>query len=383
MRYLDPLYGQLEMSDKQLKLFQTNALTRIRDISLSVVPPMATPSGMITSRFEHSVGVSHLVRELSKIANLDHLGENLYIAGLYHDAGSPPFSHASELFLEDMTGKNHEEFVENILNEDDSKKAIKAMDGDIEIIYHLITGNLQPWSDLINGTIDLDNIDNSLRWGMGIGIFQNKFYEPEEIIKAYIIGDDYIGIRQDHYADIQKWELCRRLVYDVVYSDLNQAPGSVLFRALEFAYKEGDLDLSFFSLTESQALYVLENRCNPRTKKLMFDLRNWNFFHRAGEITQINNASTKLKGFCTNWKQRQKVADIVASNLKIAKEDVAIQAGMDKGFKKIHLPFFKDGKQVEEHQPIQKKSWRMIVYIDPKHKNRSKEVQEILESVVE
>ena len=381
MKYLDPLYGQLNFDNKQLALFQTQALTRLRDISLSVVPPMATPAGMITSRFEHSVGVSHLASCLTKIIDLDHLSPNLYLAGLFHDAGSPPFSHSTELLLEDMTGKNHEEFVEHVLRDSDSTKAIKTYGGDPDIIYHLVTGNMQPWSDLINGSIDLDNIDNSLRWGMGIGIFQNKFYEPEEVIRSFVLHNDSIGINADYMANIQKWELCRRLVYDVVYSDLNLAPGSVLFRALEFAYRTGDLTIDFFSLNESQALYTLENRCNAKTQKLMQHLRRWRFYQRVGEVTQVNQASEKMLAFCGDWQQRQKVADVVADALGIAHEDVTVYAGRDRGFKKIHLPILHHDNQVEDHQPIQRQTWRLHVYVDPIHTGINDAVGEVLDCI--
>ncbi len=380
--YLDPLYGPLDFDQHQLQLFQTKALTRLRDISLSVVPPIATPSGMITSRFEHSVGVGYLAKKLLDRGDLDHIGNNLYLAALFHDAGSPPFSHATELVLEDLTGKNHEEFVEKVLHDDDVQQAMKPFDVDTDIIYHLITGDLQPWSDLMNGTIDLDNIDNSLRWGMGVGIFQSKFYEPEEVIKAYEIRGDVLGINHDYMANIHKWELCRRLVYDVVYSDLNLGPGSVLFRALEFACKAGDLDLSFYNLTESQALYFLENRCNAKTQKLISDMRRWNFYYKAGEITQEVKASEKMLMFCNDWKQRQKIADIVAESLRIPAEDVTVYAGKDRGFKKIHLPIFKGKDVIDEHRPIQKEAWRVRVYVDPTHIKAAEEVQSVLESIL-
>ena len=216
MHYLDPLYGKLEMTDKDLKLFQTEALTRLRDISLSVVPPLATPSGMIASRFEHSVGVAYLARRLSLRPEFQEQAVNLYLASLFHDAGSPPFSHASDYFLEELTGKDHEEYVITVLEQSDATQAIKDFGGNPEVIVQLIIGSLKPWSDLINGTIDLDNIDNSLRWGLGWGIFQNKFYEPEELIQAYRLHHGKVALDLAYQPQIQQWELCRRLVHDGV-----------------------------------------------------------------------------------------------------------------------------------------------------------------------
>ncbi|MGI5828025.1 MAG: HD domain-containing protein [Patescibacteria group bacterium] len=381
MQYLDPLYGHLEITDKQYKLFQTKALTRVRDISLSAVPPLATPIGMIGSRFEHSVGVAHLSSLLTAQDQFKEMSTNLYLASLFHDVGSPPFSHITEKFLEEVTGKNHEEFANTFLLSEETTQAIKDFGGDTEIVLQLITGNQKPWSDLINGTIDLDNLDNSLRWGSAIGLFHTKFYEPEELIKAFVMQDKSLALRLEFHPQIQKWELCRRLVYDVVYSDLNLTPETMLFRALQFAYEHGDLDETFFTLTDSQALYVLEHRANPMTQKLMSWMRHWQFYVSVFEMEETGTVSETFKTFCLSWRERQKIADIVADSLGISKEYITVYAGKDRGFKKIHLPFI--GKGVaEEHQPLQKLYWRIKVYIHPQYHDLKNEVEDVVNSII-
>jgi len=187
MDYLDHLYGQLEFKKNVFALFQTKALTRLRDVSLSAVPPFTWASGMISSRFEHSVGVAHLARLLGKKKSFQKMSQNLFLAALLHDVGSPPFSHVTEEFQQEVTGMNHEEFVKEILKEEKLEKLVKKNKGDFKLIIKLIKGDYFPWSDLINGSIDLDNLDNSLRWGLGAGVFKTKFYEPEEVLNAFIL----------------------------------------------------------------------------------------------------------------------------------------------------------------------------------------------------
>jgi uncharacterized protein len=382
MQYLDPLYGPLQVSDEQYKLFQTEALTRIRDISLSAVPTISTPVGMIGSRFEHSVGVAHLASLLAKNPQFEEMKVNLYLASLFHDVGSPPFSHITEPFLEEITGMNHEEFANRFLLSKETTGAIKEFGGDTEVILKLITGNLKPWSDLINGTIDLDNIDNSLRWGSAIGLFHTKFYEPQELIEAFVMNDNDLSLRLEFYPQIQKWELCRRLVYDVVYSDLNLTPETMLFRALQFAYEKGDLNDDFFTLTDSQAIYVLEHRANSLTQKLISDMRHWHFYIPAAEVIKPEAASETFKTICLAWRERQKIADIVADSTGIPKECVTVYAGKDRGFKKIHLPFI--GKGVaEEHEPLQKLHWRIKVYLHPGYESYKNEVQDIVTNILD
>jgi len=380
MHYLDPLYGQLEFDTKMLKLFQTPALTRIRDISLSAVPPIATASGMIGSRFEHSVGVAHLAQILCLRPEFEHLTKNLIVAALFHDIGSPPFSHITERIMTDIAGKDHEEFAQHTILAPQNAKAIKEFGADPELVFQFINGNYKPWSDLINGSIDLDNIDNSLRWGSAIGIIPTNFYDPELLLNAYILKDQQLGLKSKFLGQIQKWELCRRLVYDVVYSDLNLTPETMLFRGLQFAFEAGELDEKFFSLTDSQALYTLEHRCNPLTQKLIRDMRSWHFYLSAGEISETGEASEIIQTFCTNWHERQKIADIISDSLSIPRECVTIYAGKDKGFKKIHLPFIGNHVQTE-HEPIQKLYWRIRVYLHPDYANFKDQTEELLREI--
>jgi HD superfamily phosphohydrolase len=382
MQYLDPLYGQLEVSGLTWNLFQTEALTRIRDISLSAVPPMATPSGMIGSRFEHSVGVWYLASQLALKDGFAEMGNNLLAAALFHDVGSPPFSHITETFLEDILKRNHEEFAGEIIYSQESKKTLQEYGADPSTVYGLITGTLKPWSDLINGTIDLDNIDNSLRWGMAIGIFNHKFYEPEEVAEAFVWQDRKLALSLNHYPNIQKWELCRRLVYDVVYSDMNLIPETMLFRGLQFAYENNELSDSFFRLTDSSALYLLENKFNPQTQRLISDMKHWFHYVPAIKVTKSGDVSEGFKTFCSDWKERQKIADIVSDGLGIERESVTVYAGKDRGFKKIHLPFVGE-KEAVEHQPLQKLNWRINVYLHPKYEDKKGEVSELVTNILE
>ena len=314
MRYLDPLYGQLSFSDKEFLLFQTRALTRLRDVSLSAVPPFTWASGMIASRFEHSVGVAFLAKKLGLKPQFKPIKDNLYLAALLHDAGSPPFSHIAEDFQQQITNMNHEEFIEEILAEKKLQQKIKLNNGDFKTIILLIKGQLSPWSDLINGSIDLDNLDNSLRWGLGAGVFKNKFYEPEEIINAFVLKQNKLALDIEYKSNIQKWELARRLVYDLVYSDANLSPGSMIARALELAYQADELDKNYFFLTDSQAFYLLENRFNSASQKLAQAARFWNFYVLAAK-QQTSQQSKKFKDICLNWKKRFKLANDIAKNI--------------------------------------------------------------------
>jgi hypothetical protein len=380
MYYLDPLYGQLDISKNEISLYQTEALARLRDVSLSAVPPFTWPAGNVASRFEHSVGVAFLAKKLCKKEDFKDYAEDLYFASLFHDVGSPPFSHITEVFQREITGKNHEEFVEEVLTDPDLKAKIKQNGGSPKTIIEMITGEKQPWSDLINGSIDLDNLDNTLRWGLGAGVFTNKLYEPEEILNAFIISEGKLALRMDYQVNIQKWELARRLAYELVYSDLNLAPGSMLFRALQFAYENGEIDNDFFYRTDSQAFYLLENKFNQTTRKIAKDIRLWKFYQPAAKKI-VDDPSERIKQICLSWRKSGEVADKIAEELEIPREKICISAGKDKGFKKIHLPFVGKGEK-QYHLPIIPLKWRIKVYLHPTVDFKEATVQKLLEQLI-
>ncbi len=308
------------------------------------------------------------------------MAANLFLAALLHDVGSPPFSHLTEDFQHELTGMNHEEFVKEALKEEKLKQLIKKNKGELSLIIKMIQGELSPWGDLINGSIDLDNLDNSLRWGLGAGVFKTKFYEPEEIVNAFMLQKGKLVLNISYQSNILKWELARRLVYDLVYSDVNLGPGSMVSRALYFAFINKEITQDFFYLTDSQAFFLLENRFNPACQKLAQAARFWHFYLLAGK-KETEKPSKKLKNICLNWKQKFQLADKIALNLKIAKEDVCLYAGKDKGFKRIHLPFVGD-EQRKQHLPLVPLKWRVKVYLHPKHKSRLKEFEEVITKLI-
>lgn len=69
---------------------------------------MVYPGGTHT-RFQHSLGVMHLAGKFAESLNLqEERKQELRIAGLMHDSGHGPFSHASEVVAE-QKGLSHEE----------------------------------------------------------------------------------------------------------------------------------------------------------------------------------------------------------------------------------------------------------------------------------
>ena len=99
-----PLYGFISITPRMRCIIDTPEFKRLHNLRQLGLTYLIYPSANHT-RFEHSLGVSHLAKILttSLQKNQPELGitdneiELIQIAGLIHDIGHGPFSHLYEL----------------------------------------------------------------------------------------------------------------------------------------------------------------------------------------------------------------------------------------------------------------------------------------------
>lgn len=362
----DRLYGRIELTDDDLRLLQTKEFSRLKDLSLSAAPPRTIMAVVCASKAEHSIGTYHL----AKIATRD---ANIRFAALAHDFGTPPFSHVSESFMKMILGVDHEEFVDEFISEGSQfRKELKRQGADPVKVSKLIKGQFKPESDFINGSIDLDNLDNSLRYGLSMGIFQDKIYSPERLARSFSYENSEVYLKSGCEDDLLGWEFCRKRVYGYVYSPQNLASGSMLWRAIYFAQKEGEIDKEFFKKTDSQAFYDLIHS-NQKAKSLMEKLERWQHYKSLINF-QSEDIPEGAKPFFLDPLQRGILADQIAEEVRIKQEQICIYMGKDKGFKKIGLRI--EGSE-NYFSSILKPTWLFKVFIDPEISDKSEAIKKL------
>ena len=101
-RIADPVHGTIGLSEMEIKLLSTRAYQRLRYVKQLGLAHLVYPSADY-SRLSHSLGVCHvtgrILESLSKQVQggIDHEEIQQYrLAGLLHDIGHYPFSHAFE-----------------------------------------------------------------------------------------------------------------------------------------------------------------------------------------------------------------------------------------------------------------------------------------------
>ena len=103
----DPVHGYIQVDSSLLPLLDTPQVQRLRYIRQLGFSFLVYP-GAHHTRFEHSLGTMHLAHSLGTRLSLPREDQaHITVAGLLHDIGHGPFSHAIEGLSEEILEKKH------------------------------------------------------------------------------------------------------------------------------------------------------------------------------------------------------------------------------------------------------------------------------------
>ena len=369
----DELYGELAFSQDELSIINTPQIQRLNDISLSAVPPI-TLGRQIPSRLEHSIGVAHLAKIVGEKPEFNQYSRELFAAGIAHDVGSPPFSHLSERFLFKVFGISHERFAEMMISNSQLEKELKSQGLDTKVILKLINGNNIPVSDVIAGSMDIDNLDNIQRYGQAMEIIEAPLYSGEKLAEAFTLHNGSVALVEGSENELEGWLTSRHKVYQYVYSAENQVMSAMLRRALQFAYEEGEITEDFFYRTDSQAYNYLLQNCNIRTRKLAKAAAKKQPYIAVTDLV-IKNPSSGFADLCNNSDNRELIADSIADRLSLPRENICAYFGKSRNYRSVHLPVI-NGVDSNDLNEIQQE-WTAQVFIHPDHGSKVSKINEL------
>lgn len=180
----DPIHGFIDITPLMRQIIDTHEFQRLRYLKQLGAVQFVYPSATHT-RFEHSIGVSHLAHTMAthlfkdiKINGTNYpIAELTRIAGLIHDIGHGPFSHLYDSQVRHYDEPEHEERGCNIFREMITKYNIPLNEIEIQIIIDMID---PPKSKIHNpmyqvvankvNQIDVDKIDYIQRDCFHIGL---------------------------------------------------------------------------------------------------------------------------------------------------------------------------------------------------------------------
>ncbi len=222
-----PIHGSVYLNDRELKLIDSPFLQRLRHISQLGFASFVFP-GAVHTRFSHSIGSIHLaglvfdqlgrnpyspLPEYYSDESLDYFRQILRLSALLHDIGHPPFSHAAESLLPQISKletpifasvktdrqATHEDFShmiihylaedQKILTPNEAEDIISILSKNQKPTVRMLDKNGNPsiyplLCQLINGEIDVDRMDYLLRDSYFAGVPYGK-YDLERLINSF------------------------------------------------------------------------------------------------------------------------------------------------------------------------------------------------------
>lgn len=260
----DPVFGFLSIPDGVLfQILQhpyLQRLNRIRQLGLSffVYP------GAMHSRFLHSLGAMHLMREA--IGSLREKGVEItdneatasMAAILLHDVGHGPFSHVMEHTL--VEGITHEEI--SLMMMEKMRDELAEQGGELLNLAIAIFKDEYPkhfLHQLISSQLDVDRLDYLCRDSFFCGVTEGSVASARILKMMNVTADGHLVVEAKGIYSVEKFLVARRLMYWQVYlHHTSVAAEQLLIKILERAKALANQGVELFC---SPALhYFLYNR---------------------------------------------------------------------------------------------------------------------------
>ena len=197
-----PIHGFIDITPLMQSIIDTPEFKRLHHLRQAGLAYLVFPSANHT-RFEHSIGVSHLAGKLMlhlqknqpELYISDRLIELVRIAGLVHDIGHGPFSHLYDDVITRYEQPHHEERGIYIFKSIVEKYNIKLSGKEVEMIIEMVEPETYKFNYVYQivankvCSVDVDKIDYIERDSYHLGIRTMTDYQ-RLITKARVVEFD-------------------------------------------------------------------------------------------------------------------------------------------------------------------------------------------------
>jgi len=338
----DPIHGYIEIDDLAIAIIDTVEMQRLRRIRQLGFSYLVYP-GANHTRFEHSLGVYHLIcLLLDRLEVAKEEEQELIVASLIHDIGHGPYSHVTEPVIKKITGNSHEDIEDIIFKQEvevdakvevdvGSAKTIVEVLDELSLDKQRIAGYIKgermaeyvegerDLSKVLNGEIDVDKMDYLVRdsyyTGVAYGVVDNI-----RIIHGLDFLNGKVVITEKGILPAEYLLFSRFLMYPTVYKHHTSRIAQLMFsKALEYFIK---------SKFESED-----------------HIRQYALALRKMDDSEINVALRNAKGYPEEMveliNKRQLFKRAVYKGIIELNEDVATQLSEEKRRKEIEVEISK------------------------------------------
>lgn len=334
----DPLWDTIRLDRVAVRIVDAPAFQRLRHIKQLGHAHLVYP-GATHTRFDHALGVYHLARRAlellerrSDLAVVDALDVRLVpLAGLLHDIGHYPFSHALEELQPARIPEHHEALASRFFADVEVASALAEVGmGAAARIEALIRGESgSPLGGLVSGSLDLDKIEYLKRDARFCGVPYGEV-DVDRLLHALTLvpdpetGRPELAVQEKGVAALESLLFSKYQMFRNVYWHHAVRAATVLYKRIVADAMDGSLidTADLIGETDEGVMYRLGEKARAPTDTArqvaswIEDLRNRRLPKRAGEIV----AADLEKAGVADWVEKEpplkrRVEDCLAQEL--------------------------------------------------------------------
>ena len=366
----DAIHGQFSIDGVRSELLATPEMNKLSHIKQLGLAHLVFP-GAHHTRFEHSLGVSHIGGMMADSIGLnEHEKTLVQVAGMLHDVGHGPYSHTLEHILHERGGLDHMSITEGIIlgeydvlrdgeensitNRQRIPDILERHNIEPEEVSSLIRGpdargterSLLSWTDgkedlvsedrtlgnLVHGPVDCDQLDYLLRDSHFTGV-KHGVVDHRRLISCLRRHGGDVAVEEGGLAALEGMLMARGLMYSAVYFHrVTRVTEVMLSRAVERS---------------------ADNLPNPEDLQRRVDAEIWQTLYEAGDYSrdmmrrlkyrQMLKVATSRRQDELNPEQIQRLIEIAqnSSKRREVEDEIAHRAGLEPGYVAVDVPSVK------------------------------------------
>jgi uncharacterized protein len=272
----DPLWDTIRLDDPAVRIVDTASFQRLRYIRQLGLAHLVYP-GATHTRFDHALGVYHLAQQALRLLRSqpafaaidDHDVDIIPYAGLLHDIGHYPFSHALEELEQQRIPVDHETLVGHFLSDGEVRAALAEVRSDgVNAVEALVRGqSASPLQGLVSGSLDLDKIDYLKRDARFCGVPYGEV-DVDRLLHALAIVKDpqsgklEVGVHEKGVASLESLLFAKYQMFRNVYWHHAVRAATVMYKRIVSNALDSGLVSSeeLIGQTDEGVLYLIESR---------------------------------------------------------------------------------------------------------------------------
>ena len=366
----DTIHGSFSIDGVREDLLSTPEFNKLSHIKQLGLAHLVFP-GAHHTRFEHSLGVSHLAGRMADSLSLSEEESTVVeVAAMLHDVGHGPYSHTLEHILHERGGADHMHITEGIITGDyeilsDEERSLfperrtvpeilESYGIDPKEVSSLIHGpdaggkerNLFHWGEgaeafhsqdhtmghLVHGPVDCDQMDYLLRDAHFTGV-RHGIIDHHRLIHCMERHSGDIAISEGGLSALEGMMTARALMYSAVYfHKVTRITEVMLSRAVERSEESLPEAVQMQRMVDAEVWHALDS-AGPFAKDMIKRLKYRRLMkncltRRMDELTPVQ--IERLVHLATNSDDRIQVED-----------EIARRSGLDSGYVCIDVPSIK------------------------------------------